>query len=87
MLGACAPTCSDNLPETAFQATVLSTTPNKLVALTEGKRIQISIVANTKITNNIAVASLTNKEIWVSGVILNPNQVQANEIRLLNALN
>ncbi len=86
-LGACAPTCSDNLPETAFKATVLSTTPNKLIALNEEQRIQISLADSTKIINDVALTSLVNKEIWVRGVILSPNQIQAHELRLLNALN
>ena len=87
IVGACAPACSDNLPETAFKATVLSATSNKLIALTKGQHIQISIFDSTKIINNITLTSLINKEIWVSGVILNPNEVQAHELRLLNALN
>ncbi len=85
ILGACAPTCSDNLPETAFKATILSVTPNKLIALTDGQRIQIQITDSTVMSGELI--NLIDKDIWVSGVILDERHIQAHELRLVNALN
>ncbi len=84
-MGACAPVCNDDLTETAFKATVLSAGPNVLVALTEGKRLQIDITDTTDISQELT--SLVNKDIWVSGVILDTRRIQAHKVRLLNALN
>ena len=84
-MGACAPACNDNLTETAFRATVLSTDSNKLVVLTEGEHLQIAITSTTRVSEEFA--SLVNKDVWVSGIILDKHQIQAHEIRLLNALN
>lgn len=62
----------------------MSVTPNTLVVLAQGKRLQVD-VSNAK--SNQALVNFLDKEVWISGIIVNSTLIQAYEVHLTNDFN